>query len=917
MKLPKLSRQRKRRRSGGPSMRKLKMESLEDRRVLAASFDAGFGTDGIVSASDPSLDFTSIDFQVDSSGNIFAGHLIPQEREFDGPAPGDIIEPDVPPELNLRVDRFNPDGTFDSTLSAPVSEPSNVRAVAIADDDAIFAVGVTLDDPLLVVAKWDSNGILDTSFGGGDGFVEFELTTTNSDLRVGQELFSVSGFVLHDNGDITLGGVTSILPAVSGGNNGTPGGDFQIALNADGAVNREGFLIQLDSTGSPDLTFGDNGHLLAEMNVTDVEIDASDLLVVAGYPYDDSGLGIPVITSGQTTVQRYDADGLVDTSFGDGGTASVLNVTSPDTLATLLSHEITIGSDGSIFGSGTPDFSEFDLFSGSNPTTVGSIVVYKLTDTGVLDTSFSDDGIVTLSDSVVFPAVYQVTELPGGSLIAAAVGFNTINDIESDINLPTGQTTFVQLDPSGDVIESFGNGEFGPGSFSTDGLALTSTYRLSGTRLIGRSGFANELYSIELAPVLNPGDFTVDENTANGTIVDTVTTVAQNSAQTFAIVSGDPTGVFTIDPATGDIAVADSAALDFESPNTSYTLNVEVVDAAGLSDSTTVTIAVNDVNEAPSIAAGSATIDEGSPIGTAVHTVIASDPDSGDVLSFAINGGNTDNAFVIDTATGDITVNDPAALEFDVNPVFTLTVDVTDSGGLTTSETVTVTLQEIVSDTNVVLIDGELIITGSDGDDGIVVRPDGDNILVTGLAPGTFTFPASEIDNITINGGDGDDNIRVFNAIVVDAVISGGAGNDIIRGGGGNDTINGDDGNDGLLGRNGNDIVIGGEGNDILLGNAGRDILIGGDQADILFGGDASDILIGGLTNFQDDLTILNLIRDEWTSDRTVNQRAFNLFNGVGEVLDGTGFRLRIGETIFSDGDNDPLFGGNGLDWLL
>ena len=147
---------------------------------------------------------------------------------------------------------------------------------------------------------------------------------------------------------------------------------------------------------------------------------------------------------------------------------------------------------------------------------------------------------------------------------------------------------------------------------------------------------------------------------------------------------------------------------------------------------------------------------------------------------------------------------------------------------------------------------------------------------MTGLAPGTFTFPASEIDSITINGGDGDDNIRVFNAIVVDAVISGGAGNDIIRGGGGNDTINGDDGNDGLLGRNGNDIVIGGEGNDILLGNAGRDLLIGGDQADILFGGDASDILIGGLTNFQDDLTILNLIRDEWTSDRTVNQRAFN-----------------------------------------
>ncbi len=76
-------------------------------------------------------------------------------------------------------------------------------------------------------------------------------------------------------------------------------------------------------------------------------------------------------------------------------------------------------------------------------------------------------------------------------------------------------------------------------------------------------------------------------------------------------------------------------------------------------------------------------IDENTAIDVSVGTVLASDPDSGDILAFAIIGGDPMGAFAIDPATGEITVVDAAQLDFESKPSFTLTVEVSDSFGLT------------------------------------------------------------------------------------------------------------------------------------------------------------------------------------------------------------------------------------------
>ncbi len=115
------------------------------------------------------------------------------------------------------------------------------------------------------------------------------------------------------------------------------------------------------------------------------------------------------------------------------------------------------------------------------------------------------------------------------------------------------------------------------------------------------------------------GTASVAENTAAGTNVGSPVTATDADGDTLTYsISG--ASEFTIDSASGQIAVASGADLDYESGTTSYTVTVSVsdgLDEQGNADSTvddtaTVTISVTDVNEppaapgAPSVAQNSA-----------------------------------------------------------------------------------------------------------------------------------------------------------------------------------------------------------------------------------------------------------------------------------------------------------------------
>jgi hypothetical protein len=183
-------------------------------------------------------------------------------------------------------------------------------------------------------------------------------------------------------------------------------------------------------------------------------------------------------------------------------------------------------------------------------------------------------------------------------------------------------------------------------------------------------------------PVVNDQTFTLDENSFGGTIVGTVAATDPDRSQTltYDIIGGNTAGAFSINRGTGEIRVADGAALDYE-VNPTFALLVRVTDggAPALSDSAVVTVELANLHDAPDIQpAGPFLVAENSGEGTVVGTVSATDVDPGQTVRYLITGGNTSGAFAIDAATGVITVADPAALDYEANSIFLLTVTATD-----------------------------------------------------------------------------------------------------------------------------------------------------------------------------------------------------------------------------------------------
>jgi VCBS repeat-containing protein len=290
-------------------------------------------------------------------------------------------------------------------------------------------------------------------------------------------------------------------------------------------------------------------------------------------------------------------------------------------------------------------------------------------------------------------------------------------------------------------------------------------------------------------------DSHVAENAPAGTLVGTASADDPDPEDvlSYSLVD-DAGGLFAIDSATG--ALTTTAALDHEA-QASYDLVIRATDPDGLSTQRTVTISVDNVNEAPTAAADNVAVDEDATTGNLWSLLLGndSDPDSGTTLSIAsVDGTGTLGSLVFDPGSQSLRyVADHDA--FDAlapgqTAVDTFTYTVTDEGGLTSTATVSVT--------------------------------------VTGVA-----------DGVAQNGGNGNDSLT---GTAGEDQLNGGNGNDVLSGLGGHDLLNGGNGADTLHGGSGNDILIGENGNDLLFGGDGRDVLAGGNGNDALNGGAGADI---------------------------------------------------------------------------
>jgi Ca2+-binding RTX toxin-like protein len=145
------------------------------------------------------------------------------------------------------------------------------------------------------------------------------------------------------------------------------------------------------------------------------------------------------------------------------------------------------------------------------------------------------------------------------------------------------------------------------------------------------------------------------------------------------------------------------------------------------------------------------------------------------------------------------------------------------------------------------LANGNLLVTGTSGNDTIALSLDTNNntIIVTMDGQTSLPFGASQVTSIDVEAGAGDDSVIIGSGII-GASVQGGPGNDTILGGGGNDTIGGGQGADSISGGPGNDVIHGGKGDDSIRGGGGNDLIYGGLGNDTIRGGGGADTIYGG-----------------------------------------------------------------------
>ncbi|MBI1346250.1 hypothetical protein GC163_08160 [bacterium] len=197
-------------------------------------------------------------------------------------------------------------------------------------------------------------------------------------------------------------------------------------------------------------------------------------------------------------------------------------------------------------------------------------------------------------------------------------------------------------------------------------------------------------------PQMSPQTFTVSEDAPIYSVVGTVVASDPDAGDTltYSITGGNVSKAFNINPTTGALFIRRAYALDFETLPVFY-LTIQVKDLSGATRKAVMTINVTDANDAPIVQPQTFSVNENSPNGTVVGTVTASDQDAGSSLAYSITGGNVSSAFAIHSATGQITVNNSAALDFETTPTFNITVRVVDNTGMSRKAVMTINLNNL------------------------------------------------------------------------------------------------------------------------------------------------------------------------------------------------------------------------------
>ncbi|MEQ8443788.1 MAG: tandem-95 repeat protein [Alphaproteobacteria bacterium] len=499
--------------------------------------------------------------------------------------------------------------------------------------------------------------------------------------------------------------------------------DYEYQTQADGGTDRIHFglgiaaadlsarfdgndlVLSIASAGGAGAASGDEIRITEWMN----DLSRIEEITFEGAPGTTLTVGDMIgltATDGDDTIDWTETALTVDT--GDGNDAVDSGAFDDVISGGAGSDAISSGAGDDILTGGTGD-DTLDGGAGFDAAVFsGSLEDYRL--------NFLSTTQLTVSDLVGTDGtdmLFNVEELRFGDGTLALAGGNIATFVRNDtftttedsiVTLSPGDLTGNDLSLDGDPINltSVSNAVNGAVSLVGGNIIFVPNAEFAGAASFnytvddGRGGISTGRATVNVQAAddastgLTLSGGAVLENLAAGAIVGTVTAQDPDIGDTHSYALLTHTDLFAVDTVTGQITTRDS--LDHEAAD-AYTLSIRATGADGLSADHTVTVSVSDQNETPTaIALTALTVAENSAAGTAVGTASATDVDAGDIHTYSL----TDDAgglFTIDQATGVIQAN--GSLDHEQAGSHTITVQATDSGGLSTQETATITISDV------------------------------------------------------------------------------------------------------------------------------------------------------------------------------------------------------------------------------
>ena len=344
------------------------------------------------------------------------------------------------------VARYNSDGSLDTSFNGNgrvslVNAMATAFAVTIQPDGKIVVAGNVFNGQFsdFAVVRLNSNGTFDNTF-DADGIVSTSITARND-----------AAFALAIQADGKI-----------------------IAVGSDENPNLSGFreyaLARYNADGSLDTSFDFDGKTTTTMSASS---EARSVVIQPDGKIVAAGAGTHL-----ASLARYNINGSLDSTFDGDGIATV---------SFYAFYSVALQTDGKIIAAGAP--------------TVGSIdfTVIRFNSDGSLDSSFDSDGIAaapsnfntSIAAAVVIGADGKITAVGGDfSNEFIAVRFNSDGTIDSNFGnggkaaaVFTGQTGYANaaaLQPDGKLIiagsveRSNGSDDFALAKFNSDGSLDTS-----------------------------------------------------------------------------------------------------------------------------------------------------------------------------------------------------------------------------------------------------------------------------------------------------------------------------------------------------------------------------------------------------------------------------------------------------------